>query len=229
MNPSSPNNPQSELIATAYDPQTTRLAGEHMVDLLSHHLRVVQDASGPVLHWFEPDENIALAHEQLAMGETEPPSDVSELLARFDQLIEQALSRGQNLHHPHYVGHQVPASLPLAGLFDAVTTMTNQVMAIYEMGPWATAIERAVVDKLGEKIGFTTGKFTGLVTSGGSLANLTALLTARNISLGDSWSQGLTSPTSKNRPAPVLVTPHPSWSPMLKPTTASPVPLASSA
>jgi len=89
-------------------------------------------------------------------------------------------------------------------LFDAVTTMTNQVMAIYEMGPWATAIERAVVNRLGETIGFPAGQFTGLVTSGGSLANLTALLTARNVSLGKSWSQGLTSFSSTS--TPVLVT-----------------------
>ncbi len=196
-----PDNKQRELITAAYDPQTVRLAGEHMIELLSKHLRVVQDASGPVLHWFEPNENITLAHKQLAAGEIGPPSDVPELLARFDELVKQTLSRGQNLHHPHYVGHQVPASLPLASLFDAVTTMTNQVMAIYEMGPWATAIERAIVNKLGETLGFPAGEFTGLVTSGGSLANLTALLTARNVTLGNSWSRGLTS----HSPAPVLV------------------------
>ena len=199
---------QRALITAAYDPQTVRLAGEHLVEMLSKHLQFVQDASGPVLHWHEPEQNIQRAHRQLAAGDAEPPADVRQLLSRFDELIEQTLSHGQNLHHPHYLGHQVPASLPLAGLFDAVTTVTNQVMAIYEMGPWATAIERAVVHKLGEAIGFTAGQFTGLVTSGGSLANLTALLTARNVTLGKSWSQGLNSPASppaKAASAPVLV------------------------
>jgi len=191
------------LIAAAYDPQTVRLAGERMVDLLAKHLHVVQNATGPVLHWHEPQENITQAQAQLATGETEPTTEATALLARFGELIEQTLSRGQNLHHPHYMGHQVPASLPLAGLFDAVTTMTNQVMAIYEMGPWATAIERAVVNKLGETIGFPAGNFAGLVTSGGSLANLTALLTARNVVLGDSWSHGL---HAHRTSAPVLVT-----------------------
>jgi L-2,4-diaminobutyrate decarboxylase len=45
------------------------------------------------------------------------------------------------------------------------------------------------------------GKFAGLVTSGGTLANLTGLLAARNVTLGDSWTAGL----SGRRPAPVLV------------------------
>jgi len=204
MNASSPTTTtpqQRELIAAAYDPQTVRLAGEHLADLFGKHLRVVQEAAGPVLNWHEPEINIALAHRQLQTGEAGAPTDTSALLERFDALIEQTLSRGQNLHHPHYVGHQVPASLPLAGLFDAVTTMTNQVMAIYEMGPWATSIERAVVEKLGQAIGFPPNNFTGLVTSGGSLANLTALLTARNVMLSESWSSGLS-----RLPSPVLVT-----------------------
>ncbi|MGI9427302.1 MAG: pyridoxal phosphate-dependent decarboxylase family protein [Bythopirellula sp.] len=199
----------SKLIATAYDPQTSRLVGEHMVDLLSRHLEVVQSGNGPVLHWHEPNENIQLACQQIEVAEDQQSSNIEDLLSRFDELIEQTLQRGQNLHHPHYVGHQVPASLPLAGLFDALTTITNQVMAIYEMGPWATAVERAVVQKLGEKIGFPPDAFTGLVTSGGSLANLTALLTARNVTLGGSWSQGLARSASglpEDSPAPVLVT-----------------------
>lgn len=193
---------QRELIAAAYDPQMVREAGEHMVDLLSTHLQVVQGGAGPVLNWREPIANVELAKSELSKADTTARFDVNELLARFGELVEQTLSHGQNLHHPHYVGHQVPACLPLAGLFDAITSVTNQVMAIYEMGPWATAVERAVVERLGETIGFAPGSFTGLVTSGGSLANLTALLTARNVVLGDSWSKGLAS----QQTAPVLVT-----------------------
>ena len=192
---------QRELINTAYDPQVIRQAGDRFVDLLSNHLQIVQDATGPVLNWNEPADNIALAESQLQVGEADASEELAGLLARFDELIRQTLARGQNLHHPRYVGHQVPASLPLAGLFDAVTTITNQVMAIYEMGPWATAVERSVVHKLGEAIGFSAGTFTGLVTSGGSLANLTALLSARNVALGNCWSDGLAS----HSPAPVLV------------------------
>ena len=63
-------------------------------------------------------------------------------------LLQQMLSSGQNLHHPHYIGHQVPAASPLAGLLDAAAGVTNQVMAIYEMGPWATAVERALIGRL---------------------------------------------------------------------------------
>src|SRR4029078_1158105 len=69
------------------------------------------------------------------------------------------------------------------------------------MGPWAPAVEHAVIDAVGERLGFQQHKFSGLITSGGTLANLTGLLTARNIVRGDSWTAGL----AGRRPAPVLV------------------------
>ena len=99
------------------------------------------------------------------------------------------LDRGLNLHDPRYIGHQVPAPVPLGGLFDAVGSVTNQVMAIYEMGPWATAVEQAMIGELGAAIGWEPGSFSGAVTHGGSLANLTGLLTARNVALGDAWER----------------------------------------
>ena len=202
---------QRALIATAYDADLVRAAGVRLAEMLGQHLRVVQSGEGPVLNWEEPASIISLACARLdeaeaAPGaESTPPIEITQLLSRFEQLVQESLDRGQNLHHPHYVGHQVPASLPLAALFDAVTTLTNQVMAIYEMGPWATAVEHAVVDRLGEAIGFEPGTFGGMVTSGGSLANLTALLTARNVALGASWSKGLASGLAATSPAPVLV------------------------
>lgn len=197
---SAPTQVQSALITAAYDPATTGRVANLVAELIGRHLANVQSGAGPVLNWANPDENIRLAQQELLKACIPPDSE--KLIERCRDLLEKTLKRGQNLHHPRYVGHQVPASLPLAGLFDAVTTVTNQVMAIYEMGPWATAIERAVIEQLGEAMGFPAGSFTGLVTSGGSLANLTALLTARNVALQNVWNAGLAS----SLPAPVLVT-----------------------
>ena len=114
----------------------------------------------------------------------------AELAEQFTRLVQTMLAHGHNLHDPRYIGHQVAASVPLAGLLDAVGSVTNQAMAIYDMGPWATAAEWAMVDCLGQQIGWARGSFAGLATHGGSLANLTALLTARNVACRDSWKQG---------------------------------------
>ena len=138
-----------------------------------------------MLNWAAPRDNIARAGR--IADEWDDTAGPEQLAARFESLVGEMLSRGHNLHDPRYVGHQVPAPIPLAGLFDAVGSVTNQVMAIYEMGPWATAVEQAMVSKLAGYLGWHEGDYAGIVTHGGTLANLNALLVARNVALGDCW------------------------------------------
>lgn len=190
----------TERIAEAFSPANLRELGHRLIELLSSHLEEVESSQGHVLNWNEPVSNMDRAAEILNSA----PGDLSEtedLLERFERIAKEMLDRGHNLHDPRYIGHQVPAPVPLAGLFDALGSITNQVMAIYEMGPWATAVERAMISRLGSRIGWTEGSFDGLVTHGGSLGNLTALLTARNVALDDCWEAGL----SNQSKSPVIL------------------------
>ncbi len=179
----------SSLIRAVYSPETFRAASAIWQKKLSDHLQQVVSGEGVVLNWTEPEQAISAARRFMDQGISTDGLD--GILKRFSALLDQTLRSGQNLHHPHYIGHQVPASVPLAGLFDAIGAITNQVMAIYEMGPWSTAVEYALIDRLSQKIGWDPRDSTGLLTHGGSLANLTALLTARNVSLPGSWENGL--------------------------------------
>jgi L-2,4-diaminobutyrate decarboxylase len=63
-------------------------------------------------------------------------------------------------------------------------------MAIYEMGPFATAVEHAMIAELGGALGWEPGSFSGAVTHGGSLANLTALAAARAHADPQAWQDG---------------------------------------
>ncbi len=189
-----------ERIARAFSPDLLARVGRTIVDLLAGHLAHTESGTGPVLNWHPPEENISAARAELQRSPESQP-DFEELALRCEEIVLEMLARGNNLHHPHYIGHQVPASVPLAGLFDAVGSVTNQVMAIYEMGPWATSVEVALIDAVGEQLGFTPGGFAGLVTHGGSLANLTAQLTARNVALNHVWREGI----HAERTAPVML------------------------
>ena len=184
-------------IAEVYDPNRFAEVGERVVGLLAAHQQQIQAGQGKVLNWQTPGELVEQARDSLCAY-----SGKDELLEQVTSLVRKSLDHGTNLHHPRYIGHQVPASVPLAALFDLIGSVTNQVMAVYEMGPWATAVEHAVIQSVGRQLGFDRGSFSGLVTSGGSLANLTALLTARNIALDDVWNKGL----AGNNPPPVIVT-----------------------
>lgn len=178
----------SELLNQAYSSSSFDAAADEWRKLLTTHFQQLAERQPPVLNWVDPHEAIDEAFDWMQRSGNDNSRSVVE---RMSAILSKMLSSGQNLHHPHYIGHQVPASVPLAGLFDAVSSITNQVMAIYEMGPWATAVEHAVVKALCGKVGWPEECGTGLLTHGGSLANLTALLTARNVSLPGSWENGV--------------------------------------
>ena len=190
-------------IQQAFDPDLLRVAGHRLIDEVSLHLKKAQQTEGKVLEWCSPEHNKSDAatwvNERIC-----PSNDPEALIKHFTELIKTAMNRGINLHDPRYIGHQVPPPVPLAGLMDSLGSLTNQVMAIYEMGPWATSVESVMIDKLGMALGWKKDTFSGLVTHGGSLANLTGLLTARNVMLKDSWKAGL--PQYNTDKSPVVVT-----------------------
>jgi L-2,4-diaminobutyrate decarboxylase len=179
-----------DLISSSYGASVFDDLSKVWQKCLAGHLRKVTAGQTPVLNWADPVDTIAEAEAFLHDASDGEVSE-HERERKFESLLRKMLSSGQNLHHPRYIGHQVPASNPIAGLFDAVGSLTNQPMAIYEMGPWATAVEHAVTRSLCRKVGWNPDASCGVLTHGGSLANLTALLTARNVVFPDSWEQGL--------------------------------------
>lgn len=186
-------------IRLAYDPDVLQAAAQRLAHVLGGHFRSVLREETPVLNWQAPEEAIEAARETArGGGQTASATDTVD---HFERLARMILTRGHNLHHPRYVGHQVPAPVPLAGLFDAIGAVTNQVMAVYEMGPWATATEQAMIRELAQYLSWPTGTFAGFVTHGASLANLNALLVARNVTLRSSWRDGL----AQSAPAPVVL------------------------
>ncbi|HEY8338868.1 MAG TPA: aminotransferase class I/II-fold pyridoxal phosphate-dependent enzyme, partial [Egibacteraceae bacterium] len=114
--------------------------------------------------------------------------------------LDAYLARSTRLHHPASLAHQVAVPDVGAALGDLVHGAINNPMAVYEMGPSAATVELVVVNRLLAAVGFcpqpldgrddgTSG--AGVLTSGGSLANLTALLAARAATAPDAWEDGV--------------------------------------
>jgi L-2,4-diaminobutyrate decarboxylase len=167
-------------LRAAYDPERFRADGHRLVDLLAEHLaRAVARDEAPVLPWVEPAASLDAWPGEFA----DEPGD--ELLA----VLERATAGSIRLHHPRYLGHQVPPPLPGAALADLAIALLNNGMAVYEMGPTSTPMELAVVGWMARQLGM--GEGAGVLTSGGSLGNLTALLAARQAGAGfDAWTAG---------------------------------------
>src|SRR6185295_3782716 len=113
---------------------------------------------------------------------------------RFDELVARLVAGSNHLHHPRFVGHQVAPVLPVAALSHLAVSLLNNSLAVFEMGPSGNAIERNLVSWMTQMVGWDSGA-GGVLTSGGALGNLTALLAARQAKAGgDPWNDGSSEP-----------------------------------
>lgn len=120
---------------------------------------------------------------------------------RLRVFLDNYLATTTRLHHPAYMAHQVAIPHFAGALGALVDGFTNNAMAIYEMGPGASSIEYFLINWLLDKTGWkpaplrpseiTPGCGGGVLTHGGSLANLTALVAARNKAVPDAWENGV--------------------------------------
>ncbi len=161
-----------EHLRAAFDPELFRREGHRVIDLLADLLAGCSRAEGVVLPWAEPGDEYAHWERRLAA----PPQAAADFVAEF-------AARSIKLHHPHYAGHQVCCPAPVAALAGLASELLNNGMAVYEMGPAANALERWIVRRTCAALGLAPGD--GFLTSGGTLAALTALLAARARVLGD--------------------------------------------
>ena len=166
------------ILAKAYDPESFRETGHQVVDLLADHLKAVQNRVCPVIPYQAPEKELGFWKDHFA----------SE--AGIMDTFETVLKHATNLQHPRYMGHQSAVPAPVSSLAGLLSDMLNNGTGVYEMGPASNAIEKVVTDFMAAHIGYP-GSASGILTSGGSLANLTALLAARRaMSPTDVWQHG---------------------------------------
>lgn len=171
----------TSLLQQAFDSGTFRQQGHLLVDKLADYLQqALRRADIPVMPWREPAE-LRQEWQQLLAD----PLPVS-----FAELIDKLLQQSIHLHHPRCCGHQVAPPAPITALAELFSALLNNSMAVYEVGPAGTAIEKAVLGWLAQRLDMAAGS-DGVLTSGGSLGNLTGLLAARQErGGGDPWQEG---------------------------------------
>jgi len=99
----------------------------------------------------------------------------SKNAARLAQQIRRLSLR---LAHPRYLAQQVAAPIPMAALIESVVAAMNQSLAVWEMSPIATAIDRQLMARFKRLFGCPRTA-EGTLVPGGAFGNLTALLAAR--------------------------------------------------
>jgi L-2,4-diaminobutyrate decarboxylase len=154
------------------------------VELLADHVTEARAGLGPAN--VQPDPAALAAELELERWIEEGGMDAAAL----EEWLPRYLEATVRLHHPGSMAHQVAVPSTGAAVADVIHGATNNPMAIYEMGAAGATIECEVVRWMLDKVGFDRESGGGVLTHGGSLANLTALLAARARVAPDAWRAG---------------------------------------
>ncbi|HEX9981682.1 MAG TPA: aminotransferase class I/II-fold pyridoxal phosphate-dependent enzyme [Thermoanaerobaculia bacterium] len=157
---------------TAFDATSRKFAHE-LVDLLFDHVENVE--TRPVVDWTSAEEL------RTRVQSVATPMDAARLV------VENSIQ----LHHPSYLGHQVCPPFAVSAIADLLISVMNQSTAVWEMSPVATVVENEIVRWMANLAGYPETS-EGTAVSGGSAANLTALLAARARWLADDGNAGKT-------------------------------------
>lgn len=123
-----------------------------------------------------PETSSALLHERFAEALPQEGRPFAELLAQFrDAIVEGSRHNG----HPRFFGYVSAPGTAVAALADLLASALNSNLTAWRSAPAPVEIERRTVDWIREALGCPAG-WGGLFTSGGSLANFTALAAARH-------------------------------------------------
>ncbi|MEU1878991.1 pyridoxal-dependent decarboxylase [Streptosporangium sp. NPDC020072] len=171
-------------LTAAFDPGRFHEGALDIVDRLTAYLG---DRSVRGLDLIDPQVLLKAARE-LMTPERQRVADFDA--DRVKQIVDLYTETGIPVHSPGYMGRQFSGVVPLAGLIDLVGSVVNQPSSFYEAGQLPNVAERLMAEELNRFIGWDRDRFAMVTTSGGSLANLTALLAARNHAFPQIWTRG---------------------------------------
>ena len=152
-----------------------RLAAERVV----HHLATLP----------EQRASDTEGYSQVARAVVEPvPETGQPFETLLDLLFQQLLVKGYNTASPGTLSYVTGGGLFHAAVADFIATATNPYVGYWYAAPGCAEIEHTVVRWFCDLIGLPRDS-GGVLTSGGSMANLIALVTARILRLGDDFGR----------------------------------------
>ncbi|HKR02892.1 MAG TPA: aminotransferase class I/II-fold pyridoxal phosphate-dependent enzyme [Pyrinomonadaceae bacterium] len=134
-----------------------------------------------------PEATAAQISERLAA----PLTIEGEPMERLIEDCRAVISASRHNGHPRFFGYVASPATPVGAFADLIASALNSNVTSWRSAPAATTVERTVVRWLGSLIGYSEDA-RGLLTSGGSMANLNALFIAHRVKAGaDASRSGL--------------------------------------
>lgn len=157
------------------DRETMRRLGHRVTDIVADHLATLR--SQPVITGLG-------RRETDAMLRLPAPRDGTDFELLMDTLRERVFDQHAREPHPGFLAYVPSCPTFPAVLGDWLATGFNFFAGVWPVASGPNGLEVAVLEWFREWIGMPEGA-GGLLTSGGSGANLTAVVAARHAAIGD--------------------------------------------
>ncbi|GAV07077.1 hypothetical protein RvY_16959 [Ramazzottius varieornatus] len=165
--------------------EVTREFLSTLVTLLLNYVEMENDRSTRVLEFRHPKQLEQIV--DIDVPDEEEPANLYQLILDCQQALQYQVRSG----HPRFF-NQISTGLDIVSLAgEFLTATTNSNMFTYEVSPVFVLIEKAVLSKMRELIGWPTGD--GIFAPGGSLSTLYAVHLARHRKFPTVKTKGMTS------------------------------------
>ncbi|MEO8431022.1 MAG: aminotransferase class I/II-fold pyridoxal phosphate-dependent enzyme [Acidobacteriota bacterium] len=126
----------------------------------------------------------------LARSLREPLPETGEPVdALLDRLFETIIPPGFNTAAPGYLAYIPGGGIPQSAVADLIADATNRYVGVFAAAPGLAQIEANVVGWFASIVGYPASA-GGILTTGGSLSNFSALVAARRDRLPEDFSKG---------------------------------------
>ena len=127
--------------------------------------------------------------EALRASFREPVPETGRPLPGLLERLGPAIAKSYNTAGPGYLAYIPGGGVYASALADFIATATNRYVGVSGAAPALAQIEETAVGWLCTLMGLPAGA-RGILTSGGSLSNFSAIVTARHERLGEAFQDG---------------------------------------
>jgi aromatic-L-amino-acid decarboxylase len=165
----------------SFDPsaEDMRAMGNHVIDTLAGFIAGQEGA---------PASDMEGAYELAASLRRSPPDEGEDFKSLVDTVMEAA-SKAYNTAGPGYLAYIPGGGLYASALADLIACVTNRFTNLSAPAPALVQLEANVVRWLCDEFSLPPGS-QGVLTSGGSMANFSAIVTARTAKLPENFLDG---------------------------------------
>ena len=161
-------------------PEAMLEMGEAALSSIVEHIKNLPDSPRSDL-----DEGEAISR---ALRESSPETG-TEFSVLLDFLVNKVIPVSINAPHPTYMAYIPGGGLYPSAVADFLAAATNRYVGIWDAAPAAARLEANVLEWFSQWMGYPN-EAKGILTTGGSLANFSAVVTARKHLLGDDIAKG---------------------------------------